>query len=123
MHINSSTSLTNFLNSKPIDEVIDDQRKNIDSEKELTRQKNREIMRRLIDITVCLGISGKPFRGHTESKNDVHKGLFLDIVCLLRKYDLIFNEHFLSGSKNALYTSNHIQNDLISSINQVIKGN
>lgn len=120
-HLNSSTSLTSFLNSKPIDEVIDDQRKNINSVKELTRQKNREVMKRLIDITVCLGIGGKPFRGHRESKDDVHKGLFLDIVYLLRKYDPIFNEHFLSGPKNSLYTSNHIQNDLISSINQVIK--
>lgn len=38
-HLNSSTSLALFLNSKLIDEVIDDQRKNIDNVKELTRQK------------------------------------------------------------------------------------
>ncbi|XP_050059714.1 zinc finger MYM-type protein 1-like [Aphis gossypii] len=83
-----STGLNIGQSELPIDEVIDDQRKNINSVKELTRQKNREIMRRLIDITVCLGIGGKPFRGHTESKNDVHKGLFLDI--------LIYN--FIEGS-------------------------
>jgi len=60
-------------------------------------------------------------RGHTEKTNDVHKGLFLDIVSLLRKYDSLFNEHFISGPKNCLYTSNRIQNDLISSINLVIR--
>lgn len=40
-------------------------------------------MKRLIDITLCLGIGGKPFCGHTKSENDVHKGLFLDIVSLV----------------------------------------
>lgn len=49
-------------------------------------------MKRLIDIIVCLGIGGKPFRGHSEKSNDIHKGLFLDIVGLLTKYDLILNE-------------------------------
>lgn len=125
-HLNSSTFLVNFLNSKPIDIVLDDQRIHIHSQKEsqlnLTRQRNREIMKRLIDITICLGIGGKPFRGHIENEHSVvHKGLFLDIVFLLRKYDSVFNEHFISRPQNALYTSNRIQNDLILLINQVIK--
>lgn len=30
------------------------------------KQNNRCIMHRLIDITLCLGIYGKPFRGHNE---------------------------------------------------------
>lgn len=34
---------------------------------------------------------------------------------------LFLTNIFLSGSKNALYTSNYIQNDMISSINHVIK--
>lgn len=49
--------------------------------------KNRETMKKLIDIVLCLDVSGKSFRGHTEKTNDVHKGLFLDIVRLLRKYN------------------------------------
>jgi len=60
-------------------------------------------------------------RGHTEKTDDVHKGLFLDIVGLLRKYDPLLNEHFISGPKNCMYTSNRIQNDLISSVNLVIR--
>ncbi|KAF0719465.1 zinc finger MYM-type protein 1-like, partial [Aphis craccivora] len=74
------------------------------------------IYKRLIDIILCICIGGKPLRGHTEKTHDVHKGLFLDIVSLLRKYDSLFNEHFISGPKNCLYTSNRIHNDLISSI-------
>jgi len=30
-------------------------------------------MKRLIDITLYLDIGGKPFPGHTESKNEIHK--------------------------------------------------
>lgn len=53
---------------------------NLNSQKEQTRLKNRQIMKRLIDITVCLNASDKPFRRHSEKYNDIHKELFLDIV-------------------------------------------
>ncbi|XP_050065097.1 uncharacterized protein LOC126554022 [Aphis gossypii] len=46
---------------------------------------------------------------------------FLDLVRLLTKYDPILNEHFDSGPRNALYHSNRIQNDIIASINTVLK--
>ncbi|XP_025190524.1 protein FAM200B-like [Melanaphis sacchari] len=78
-------------------------------------------MHRLIDITLCLGIGGKPFRGHNEKEGDAHRGLFLDLVRLLTKYDPILKEHFDSGPRNALYHSNRIQNDIIASINTVLK--
>uniref|UniRef100_A0A2S2NXT3 Zinc finger MYM-type protein 1 n=1 Tax=Schizaphis graminum TaxID=13262 RepID=A0A2S2NXT3_SCHGA len=122
-HLNSTTSLKTATNTnlKPIDTILDEQRKDILSQKEVKRLQNREIMKKLIDIVLCLEIGGKPFRGHTEKSNDVHKGLFLDVVRLLRKYDPLFEKHFVSGPQNSLYTSNRIQNDLIESINQVIK--
>jgi len=55
------------------------------------------MMNKLIDFVPCLGIGGKPFRGHTEKTNDVHKELLLDVVRLLRKYDPLFEKHFVSG--------------------------
>ncbi|XP_025193665.1 uncharacterized protein LOC112593488, partial [Melanaphis sacchari] len=94
-----------FLDSKSIDVVLDKTCERINSQKEIQRLKNREIVKRLIDIILCICIGGKPLRGHTEKTNDVHKGLFLDIVSLLRKYDSVFNEHFISGPKNCLYTT------------------
>ncbi|XP_060846280.1 zinc finger MYM-type protein 1-like [Rhopalosiphum padi] len=121
VHLNSSSALSNFLDSKSIDVVLDKTCEHINSQKEIQRLKNREIVKRIIDIILCISIGGKPLRGHTEKTNDVHKGLFLDIVSLLSKYDSLFNEHFISGPKNCLYTSNRIQNDLISSINLVIR--
>lgn len=47
---------------------------------------NRNIMKRLIYVAICLTKGGRPFRGHNESKSSNEKGLFLDIVQLLVKY-------------------------------------
>jgi hypothetical protein len=109
-HLNSTTSLNTFLNpnSKSICVILDQQREDIRSQKEINRLKNRETMTKLIDIVLCLGVGGKPFCGHTEKTNDVHKGLFLDIVRFLRKYDPVFDQHFVFGPQNTLYKSNCI---------------
>lgn len=62
-YLNSTNSLTDFLQSKPIDIILDENNEQIRSQKEIQRLKNRQIMNRLIDITLCLGIGGRPFRG------------------------------------------------------------
>ncbi|KAF0748674.1 zinc finger MYM-type protein 1-like [Aphis craccivora] len=120
-HLNSVTSLTNFLHLKPIDTVLDEKRELIHSQKEQQRLKNRQIMQRLIDITLCIGIGGRSFRGKNEKESSYNKGLFKDIVTLLAKYDPLLKSHLELGPKNATYCSNIIQNDLIISISQVLK--
>ncbi|XP_022181296.1 zinc finger MYM-type protein 1-like [Myzus persicae] len=120
-HLNSITSLTNFLHLKPIDTVLDEEREHIHSQKEQQRLKNRQIMQRLIDITLCIGIGGRSFRGKNEKETSYNKGLFKDIVTLLAKYDPLLKSHLELGPKNATYCSNIIQNDLIISISQVLK--
>lgn len=64
-HLNSTTSLKTATNPnlKSIDTILDEQRENILSQKEIKRLQNREIMKKLIDIVLCLGIGGKPFCG------------------------------------------------------------
>ncbi|XP_025407639.1 zinc finger MYM-type protein 1-like [Sipha flava] len=121
VHLNSTTSLANFINSKPIDIVLDDNREIALSQKEQQKLKNREVLKRLIDVTLCLGIGGRPFRGHDERDNSYHKGLFKDIIALLTKYDPVLKTHMESGPRNATYCSNLIQNDLIQSISHVIR--
>lgn len=120
-HLNSITSLTNFLHLKPIDTVLDEERELIHSQKEQQRLKNRQIVQRLIDITLCIGIGGRSFRGKNEKESSYNKGLFKDIVTLLAKYDPLLKSHLELGPKNATYCSNIIQNDLIISISQVLK--
>jgi hypothetical protein len=120
-HLNSTNSLTDFLQSKPIDIILDENNEQSRSQKEIQRLKNRQIMNRLIDITLCLGIGGRPFRGKNEKDSSFNKGLFKDIVTLLSKYDPLLKSHLDSGPKNSSYCSNLIQNDLILSVSNVIK--
>jgi len=69
---------------------------------------------------VCLSKCGKPFRGHDESSHSFQKGLFKEFVELLSRYDMVLQNHFENGPKNASYTSNRIQNDIIYSIHSVL---
>ncbi|XP_008178757.1 uncharacterized protein LOC103307975 [Acyrthosiphon pisum] len=77
-------------------------------------------MERLIDIVICLAKGGRPFRGHDESKISIARGLFLDLVDLVSKYDPTLKDHLTNGPQNALYTSGKIQNDIIISISNII---
>ncbi|XP_060868019.1 zinc finger MYM-type protein 1-like [Metopolophium dirhodum] len=119
-HVNSSTSLHNFLNEKSIDCVLDNAKEVSLSKKAEERIKNRQIMNRLIDIVICLCKGGRPFRGHNESSTSNNQGLFKEILNLLSKYDDLLKIHFQEGPKNALYRSNRIQNDIIISIHTVV---
>lgn len=69
-----------------------------------------------MDVVILLAKGGRPFRGHDESQESAEKGLFLEIVNLLKKYDPVLQSHLDSGPKNALYTSNRAQNGLIESL-------
>jgi len=120
-HIHSMTANKNFLSSKSIDIALDESRIMAISQREKERLHNRSVLVRLIDITLCLAKSGKPFRGHNEQKSNVCKGMFLDFVSVLKKYDETLRNHIDNGKKNVLYTSNLIQNDLLKSINNVMK--
>jgi len=68
-----------------------------------------------------LAKSGKLFRGHQDNSTSVSKGLFLDFLDVLKKYDVTLRDHLTHGKKNASYLSNRIQNDLPQSINNVMK--
>lgn len=45
--------------------------------------------------------------------------MFLEIADLLKKYDPVLKNHLENGPRNAMYTSNRIQNVLILSIHNV----
>jgi hypothetical protein len=65
-----------------------------------------------------LSKTGRLFRGHDESSKSMNKGLFLETVNLLKKYNPIIQSHL---KKNAQYLSSKIQNDLIKSLHNVIR--
>uniref|UniRef100_A0ABD2W4I1 HAT C-terminal dimerisation domain-containing protein n=1 Tax=Trichogramma kaykai TaxID=54128 RepID=A0ABD2W4I1_9HYME len=87
------------------------------------RLKNIEYMKKLIDIIIILAKGGKPLRGHNEKEESCEKGLFLEIVQLLKKYDRDFESYINLAPKNCTYLSNYIQNDILLSIKNVILRN
>lgn len=86
-------------------------------------QHNREVVRRLLDITLFLAKQNIPFRAHRETKfaclgkvQGVNDGNFLELVKLLAKYDSVIAKHLNESKGNQTYLSSSIQNDFIKSI-------
>lgn len=120
-HNQSLKSFSSFTSNKetPINVLLDKQKEEVLAKKQVEKN-NQSVMERLIDIVICLAKSGYPFRGHRENESNVNKGLFLSLVDILRKYDPVMKRHLEESPRNAMYTSNHIQNDLIKALHNVI---
>lgn len=116
VHNYSSESMFKFVKGNSIDIAIDEGKKLQLSQQEQERLKNRDFFKRLIDITILLAKSGKPFRGHDESVGSFNKGMYKELTKLLLKYDPIFKNHIECGPRNPFYSSNRIQNDIILAI-------
>lgn len=82
--------------------------------------KNREILRRLIDITELLARQELSFRAHDEKETSLNRGNFIEFCDFLASYDSVLREH-LESSSVFKGTSKHVQNDLIESIAFVLK--
>lgn len=82
--------------------------------------KNREILKRLIDVTLFLAQQNLSFRGHREHScggtvKD-NEGNFLELVKLMAKYDSVLAEHIQYTYRNESYLSHQIQNDVIAAL-------
>lgn len=76
---------------------------------------NRSVLKRLIDLSLFLSTNGLPFRGHREDINQEtqNKGLFIEIVKLVSKYDAVLAKHLAESNRNETYLSPKIQNDIL----------
>ncbi|CAH0551178.1 unnamed protein product [Brassicogethes aeneus] len=85
----------------------------------------KAVLKRIIDVTRTIAMSSLPFRGHRDIfsldenklKADSSKGVFLNIVKLLARYDPVLKLH-INGIKKGTrhYLSNTSQNQFISFI-------
>jgi hypothetical protein len=115
-HLQSSVLYHSF-GSVRIETSLSEQLKEDMSRHNAKVEKNRNIFRRLIDVTMFLGKQELSFRGHDESSSSFNKGNFRELVNLWAEYDSLLDEHVSSSNDNL---SNRIQNDLISSIANVM---
>ena len=82
-------------------------------------KKNRDILKRLIDVVCYLGEQELAFRGHNETKESDNRGNFVELTNVIKKYDPILNTH-LEQSSVFLGLSNRIQNDFIESVGEIL---
>lgn len=102
-----------------IEHALDNQLKIASQKHNQEVVKNRAILKRLIDVVCFLGEHELAFRGHTETENSSNKGNYIDLINLIAKYDETLKCH-LDNSTRFKGTSNLIQNDLISCVEEVI---
>lgn len=81
----------------------------------------RQVIERLINVTLTLAMNNIPFRGHREILGHSNSGNFLAIVELLAKYDPVLNELISRPAGSMKYLSPKIQNELIDILAQRIK--
>lgn len=62
---------------------------------EMEKKKWRDILHRLLDITLFLVKQNLAFRGHKEDETSLNKGNFLEMVEMLFKYDTVLKEHLM----------------------------
>ncbi|VVC33994.1 Domain of unknown function DUF4371 [Cinara cedri] len=76
---------------------------------------NRSVLKRLIDISLFLSTNFLPFQGHREviNQDTQNKGLFIEIVKLVSKYDAFLAKHLAESNRNETYLSPKIQNDTL----------
>ena len=97
--------------------------------RERERQTNREILTRLIDLTVYLARQGLAFRGDNDSNSSNNRGNFLELVNLFSRYDSVLKMHTenigrVKVTKKRLQVSllsNRSQNDLFTALGTYIR--
>lgn len=104
-HIEATVDFSNFALSIPINVQLSNEAAKSETARQQNVKKNREIMKRLIDITLCLAQQGLAFRGHREfdkeplcsdeepEEETYTLGNFLTWVNLLAKYDAPLATH------------------------------
>lgn len=91
------------------------------SQKEVNNAINywREVLRRIVDVTLTLAINNLPFRAHRISDfEDVEtsQGNFIEIITLLSRYDNVLADLLKRPKGSTNYLSPEIQNELINLI-------
>ena len=103
-HIDATVDFHNFCFHIPVNEQLSNEAAKTETARKQKVRKNREVMKRLIDITLCLAQQGMAFRGHREVDepsffaeeevlDETCTGNFCSVVNLLAKYDAPLSNH------------------------------
>lgn len=117
-HLQCTLDLLHFRQQRT-NETLDSQRKFRNSKHNKIVCKNREVLKRLIDVICHLVNQELPFSCHDESDLSLNRGNYIELLLLLKEYDPVLKDH-LETATAFKATSSAIQNDLIQSIHEVV---
>lgn len=129
-HLASVEKWTALSARLKLNQTIDHARQRI-MEKE--QRKWRDILHRLLAVTLFLAKQNLPFRGHRENEQSQNKGIFLELIEFLSNYDPVLKEHLTQVRQSAepcnrsramtSYLSPGTQNEFISFLGAAVKEN
>ena len=92
-------------------------------EREIRVESNfwKQVLDRVINVTLTLATSNMPFRGHRETIGKANSGNFLSIIELIAKYDPVLQDLISRPARSCKYLSPAIQNELIGILGQSVK--
>ena len=116
-----------FLLCKPIDSLLDEEKKRQLEQGNQERHDRYCILPLLVDVTSTLGRLRLPFRGHNETKESDNKGVSLEVLDLIARWNADLESH-LSKSRSTpksypSYASPTSQNELINCSAQLFRDN
>ena len=118
-HIQHQISLKTFGTSR-IDLALDEQRRLNISHHNAKVKENREILKDFIRATCFLGKQELAFRGNDESAKSTNRGNYVELVHSYAEKDERLERHLETATVFS-GLSNHIQNDLIEAVGDVIR--
>ncbi|XP_046858642.1 zinc finger MYM-type protein 1-like [Xenia sp. Carnegie-2017] len=117
-HLSSCLMNASFGRTR-IDMQLDEQARQHISAHNLMVHKNREVLRRFIDVVCFLGKQELSFRGRVELEESANRGNYVELIKLLSAYDPTLEQHLHTATVFS-GLSNRIQNDLIVAVKDVM---
>ncbi|XP_046841831.1 zinc finger MYM-type protein 1-like [Xenia sp. Carnegie-2017] len=117
-HLSSCLMNASFGRTR-IDMQLDEQDRQHISAHNLVVHKNREVLRRFIDVVCFLGKQELSFRGRVELEESASRGNYVELIKLLSAYDPTLEQHLHTATVFS-GLSNRIQNDLIIAVKDVM---
>jgi hypothetical protein len=96
-----------------------------DHEKIVAQESNfwRQVLTRIINLTLTLASLNLPFRGHRETVSDgiCEGGIFLSLIATQAQFDPLLQELIRLPARATKYLSPQIQNEIISDLSEAVK--
>lgn len=121
-HKQARKAYRDYTTKKPVDAQLDDHQERVLTARQREAQQNRAAVGRLFSVVILLAILALPFRGHIETPESQNRGVFLEFVYFMAMNgNEVLKRHLETCPRNAQYTSNRIQNEMINIVGEAVK--